>query len=126
MASIYYRLGEYQKSRMEVSKWLERYPQSPLKGEALFLLGRNYKALGDNPRAFYWWTGAIREFQDSPDRQGEINDRIVGLIKYSPIEDLNEMAKYATGETERGQRSGNGSGSIYARTNLGYRWAAIT
>jgi ABC-type branched-subunit amino acid transport system substrate-binding protein/outer membrane protein assembly factor BamD (BamD/ComL family) len=98
MASIYYRLGEYQKSRMEVSKWLERYPQSPLKGEALFLLGRNYKALGDNPRAFYWWTGAIREFQDSPDRQGEINDRIVGLIKYSPIEDLNEMAKYATGD----------------------------
>ena len=55
MASIHYRLGDYQKSKTEISKWLERYPRNSLKGEALVLLGRNYRALGDNPRAFYWW-----------------------------------------------------------------------
>jgi len=98
MASIHYRLGDYQKSKTEISKWLERYPRNALKGEAFVLLGRNYGALGDNPRAFYWWLRANREFIGSPERRAELNDRITGLIKHSPLADLKEMAKYATGD----------------------------
>ncbi len=98
MASIHYRLGDYQKSKTEISKWLERYPRNSLKGEALVLLGRNYRALGDNPRAFYWWLKANPEFIGSSERRAELNDRITGLIKHSPLADLKEMAKYATGD----------------------------
>ena len=97
IASIQYRLGEYERSKIEASEWLRRYPDNPLKGDVLFLMGKNCIALRDNPKAFYWLLKAGEESHASSDMQGDITDRIMGLIKNSPIKELNEMAKWAPG-----------------------------
>ncbi|UCF56791.1 MAG: penicillin-binding protein activator [Deltaproteobacteria bacterium] len=97
IASTYYRLGAYERSKDAASEWLERYPINPLKGEVLLLLGKSCRALGDNPKALYWWLKASEASHDSSELMSEVADRITGLIRNSPMEDLKEMADYAAG-----------------------------
>ncbi|MBU2499539.1 MAG: tetratricopeptide repeat protein, partial [Proteobacteria bacterium] len=97
IANIYYRLGDYQRSVNEALKWVDSYPQNPLKGEMLLLLGNDFLALKDKPRAFNWWLKATMEFMDSPERKDEIENRIVGLIESATLEDLTEMSNLGEG-----------------------------
>jgi len=98
--SIYYRLGDYNNSNIEAFDWLQRYSDNPLKGEVLFSLGRNFSALGDNPKAFMWWLRLMESDFNGyglPDRREDIDNRITGLIKRSRIEELELIAEYGAG-----------------------------
>ncbi|MGD2126031.1 MAG: penicillin-binding protein activator [Desulfobacteraceae bacterium] len=97
IAKIYYRLGDYEKSKTEALDWLGKYPEHSRLGESLLLLGKNYKALLDNPKALYWWLRASEAFYESPERQKEIEEIVVELIESTGIEGLEQMAGYATG-----------------------------
>ncbi|MFH1123708.1 MAG: penicillin-binding protein activator [Pseudomonadota bacterium] len=97
MAHILYRLGDFQSSRSEALRWVESYPQNPMRGEMLLLLGNDSLALKDKPQALQWWLGAAAEFGDTPDRKEEIERRIVGLIESATLEDLTEMSRPAEG-----------------------------
>ena len=65
IANTYYRLGAYEQSRDLAAEWLKRYPMNPIKGEVLLLLGKSFKALGYNLKAFYWWLKASEASKDS-------------------------------------------------------------
>ena len=95
IANTYYLTGDYRRSEIEASEWIRMYPENPLKGEVLFLMGKNFIGLSNYPQAFYWLLESYEEFPDSPTRQDEIDKRITGLIKRSRLEDLKEMAGYA-------------------------------
>jgi len=97
IASTYYLLGNYRETEIEASRWMERYPDNPMRGEVLFLLGKSFRALGNHPKAFYWWLEAAGAFPDSAIRRDEIAEQMIGLIKNTPIDELKEMAEYATG-----------------------------
>ncbi|MGD9074715.1 MAG: penicillin-binding protein activator, partial [Desulfobacteraceae bacterium] len=97
IANTYYRLGAYEKSRDLAAEWLKRYPMNPTKGGVLLLLGKSFKALGYNLKAFYWWLKASEASKDSPELMSEVVDRIIGLIKESPMEDLQAMTESAAG-----------------------------
>lgn len=93
----YYRLGDYQQSQIEASQWFEKYPFNPLRGDVFFLMGRNFRAMENFSKAFYWWLQAYRgPFELTVSRE-DIDERMLALIKTSPIQALNEMAPYATG-----------------------------
>lgn len=97
IVDVYYRLGDYDMSLVEASEWMESHPDSPLYGEALFLMGRNFRAKADNPQAFLYWinaAGFAYSGYEVPDRRDEIETRILGLIETSRIEELKAMAKY--------------------------------
>ncbi|MFH1349784.1 MAG: penicillin-binding protein activator [Pseudomonadota bacterium] len=96
VAVTYYHLKDYLKSNLEASEWLKRYPNHPLKGEILFLIGNNFRELGDKPKAFSWWIQSSEKFDDSSNRREEIVGRIMGLLEESRIGELEEMKKYAT------------------------------
>lgn len=100
IVDVYYRLGDYDMSLVEASEWIESYPDNPLYGEVLFLMGRNFRAKADNPQAFLYWINAAGfdyGGYDVPDRRDEIERRIIGLINTSRIEELKAMAGYAAG-----------------------------
>ncbi|MGD8986465.1 MAG: ABC transporter substrate-binding protein, partial [Desulfobacteraceae bacterium] len=97
IANTYYRLGAYEQSRDLAADWLQRYPMNPIKGEVLLLLGKSFKALGYNLKAFYWWLKASEAAKDSPELMSDVVDRIIGLIKDSPMEDLQAMIEPAAG-----------------------------
>jgi len=97
IANTYYRLGAYEQSRDLAEEWLQRYPMNPIKGEVLLLLGKSFKALGYNRKAFYWWLKASEASKDSPEVLSDVVDRIIGLIKDSPMEDLQAMTESAAG-----------------------------
>jgi branched-chain amino acid transport system substrate-binding protein len=97
IANTYYRLGDYEQSRNLAEEWLKRYPTNPIKGEVLLLLGKSFKALGYNLKAFYWLLKASEAAKDSPELMSDVVDRIIGFIKESPMEDLQAMAESAAG-----------------------------
>jgi branched-chain amino acid transport system substrate-binding protein len=97
MASLYYRLGDYERSRLSALEWIRKYPGHTLLNDTLLLLGQNHIALHDKPKAFYWWRVAFDGLQESPGRQGPVEERIIGLIETSGLEELEEMASYAEG-----------------------------
>jgi branched-chain amino acid transport system substrate-binding protein len=93
----YYRAGDYQQSQIEAAKWIDKYPFDPLRGDVYFLMGRNYRAMENFSQAFYWWLLAYNGSFDLSVPKDEIDQRILELIKRSPIYALHEMASYATG-----------------------------
>ncbi len=97
IANTYYRLGAYEQSRNLAEEWLKRYPTNPIKGEVLLLLGKNFKALGYNLKAFYWFLKASEASKDYPELMSEVVDRIIGLLRESPVEDLQAMTESAAG-----------------------------
>jgi len=97
IADTHYRLGSYEQSRDLALEWIESYPTHPSKGDVLLLLGKCSRALGDNPKAFYWWLKASEAYKEAPRRLSVATDRIIGLIKDSSIEDLEKMAEQGAG-----------------------------
>jgi ABC-type branched-subunit amino acid transport system substrate-binding protein/outer membrane protein assembly factor BamD (BamD/ComL family) len=97
IAQTYYRLGDYERSNEVATEWLKRYPGHPLKGEMLFVKGRNYKALGEISEAFQVWLQATDALRDFPDRRASLVERINGLIESSTLDELRQMARDAAG-----------------------------
>ncbi|MBN1849377.1 MAG: penicillin-binding protein activator [Deltaproteobacteria bacterium] len=100
MAMTYYRMGDYSQSNKKAMDWLMTYPNDPLRGEVLFLVGRNHNALGDIPQAFFWWLTASQENDIGygiPDRRDDIHERITGLIQRATIKELEYMTIWDTG-----------------------------
>jgi ABC-type branched-subunit amino acid transport system substrate-binding protein/TolA-binding protein len=95
VADTTYLLGDYERSKDAALDWLKRYPTHSLRGKALQLVGNDFRALRDYPQAFTWWLKASEAFVDSPEMTSEISLEIKGLIKASPMEDLEEMSQYA-------------------------------
>ena len=93
----YYRAGDYQQSQIEAAKWIDQYPFDPLRGDVYFLMGRNYRAMENYSQAFYWWLLAYNGSFDLSVSRDEIDQRVLELIKRSPVYALNEMGSYATG-----------------------------
>ncbi len=95
IANCLYLLGQYQRSKNKALKWIEQYPQHLLKADIQVLLGNDYYALGDKPKAFFWWLKAKEENLVDIQKQGELNEKLDGLIKTSNIEELEQLAGYA-------------------------------
>jgi branched-chain amino acid transport system substrate-binding protein len=95
MAYLYYRLGDYERSRLSAIEWMGKYPDHPQLADTLILLGQNFIALHDRPKAFYWWRMAFDILRESPERQQRVEDRMIGLIESGELEELVEMAGYA-------------------------------
>ena len=93
-ASLYF-LGEYRRSTDEALKWLEKYPSHPLRGDVLRLLGNNSKAMGDDPRAFFWWLMAKEECRDDRQKEAELNEKLEELIEGIDIDEIERLAGYA-------------------------------
>ena len=92
----YYRLGDYQQSQIEATQWIDKYPFNPIRGDVFFMMGRNFRAMENFSKAFYWWLLAYNGSFDLMVTRDEINERILALIKKSPVHELKEMAAYAT------------------------------
>lgn len=85
-------IHEYDLSRDETVKWLEKYPRHSLKREVLLLAGENFKALGDNPRAFVFWLKAGEECADDLSCLEKIREKRAALIKEGRIEAFEGLA----------------------------------
>ncbi len=94
IAMIHYRLERYGPSKATALEWLTNYSDHPLRGEIFGLLAKNARALGDDPRAFYWWIKADEELKDKGAEKEEIVERIIGLIQTASPNALREMASY--------------------------------
>ncbi len=94
----YYRFGDYQQSQIEAVQWIDKYPFNPLRGDVFFMAGRNFRAMENSPKAFYWWLLAYNGSFDLSVTRDEIDERISALIKTSTVHELKEMAPYATGQ----------------------------
>jgi branched-chain amino acid transport system substrate-binding protein len=94
--NAYYRAGDYQQSQIEAAKWIDKYPFDPLRGDVYFLMGRNYRAMENYSKAFYWWLLAYNGSFDLSVARDDLDQRILELIERSPVYALNEMASYAT------------------------------
>ena len=88
---------EYRLSRDEALKWLEKYPDHPLRGDICLLLGDNCRAIGDNAWAFKWWLKAEEELRHNIMKRGEIDDKLVELIKDSDFNELEQLEEFAAG-----------------------------
>ena len=98
LANTYYRLGDYQQSRKVAEEWLVQYPGYPIKGEVLFLLGKDLSALGDAPGAFQRWLQASESgwgIYDASTMRKDIRERILGLINTASLQDLKAMEPLA-------------------------------
>jgi branched-chain amino acid transport system substrate-binding protein len=88
-------LDEYDLSKDETLKWLEKYPRHSLKREVLLLTGENFKALGDNPRAFVYWLKAGEECEDDLKCLEKIRVKRAALIEEGKIEAFEALGGYA-------------------------------
>ena len=84
IASAYKHLGKHSRSKDDARKWLKKYPRHSLKGEVLILLGENFKALGDNPRAFAYWLKWKNECPGDLKRQAYLEEKMEYLFYYPP------------------------------------------
>jgi branched-chain amino acid transport system substrate-binding protein len=98
-----YDSGEYLQSKDEAVKWLGSYPDDPLKGEVLQILGNNFSALGDIPEAFQCWLNARKAYPDDIKKQTMFDKKLEELIETGSVEDLERFAEYAV-ETEYAPR----------------------
>jgi len=95
IARAFYFLEDYGRSRDEALKWLKKYPRHSVKRKVLLLTGEDFKALGDNPRAFVFWLKAEDECADDLKCREEIREKRAELIKESEIEVFKGLAGYA-------------------------------
>jgi branched-chain amino acid transport system substrate-binding protein len=95
IAESLYFMGEYRRSADASLEWLEKYPGHALRADVLILLGRNSKALGDNPRAFFWWLMAKEECQDDVKKQAELNEKLEAIMEGIDINEIEQLAGYA-------------------------------
>ena len=99
IARIHSLAGEFEASNTACMEWLGLYPDNSLKGDIMFLLGSNYNSLGNSPAALFWWL----KVAESPSWQNgawytheEVDDGIIHLIENGQLEELKEMAQFAS------------------------------
>jgi len=92
-----YLLKEYDRSKGEALKWLERYPRDTLRSDVMDIIGRDFEALDDNPRAFVWWVKAKEECREGSQRQAEITKRLEALAEEI---DISEIERLETSDLE--------------------------
>ena len=90
-------LGQYERSSREALKWMKRYPRHPDKKDMMLLLGEDFESLKNKPQAFYWFLEAKKESLDDPQKEEELNERLVYLINTCGIEDIPLLEVYAAG-----------------------------
>ena len=97
IANINSRIGEHRRSANEALKWLDRYPDHPLKRNVLMLLGDDFNALGNEVEAFHWWLRAKALWSDDPRQVAEIDKKLDELISSSGLVLLDRFAGDAAG-----------------------------
>jgi len=97
IADICSRVGEHRRSASEALKWLDSYPNHPLKKDILVLLGEDFDALGDKAEAFHWWLKAKVSWSDDPQQVARIDQKLNELISSSGPVLLDQFARDAAG-----------------------------
>ena len=97
IANILSRIGEHRRSVTQALRWLDRYPDHPLKKDILLLLGENFDILGDKAEAFNWWLKAKSAWSDDPERVSQLDERLNDLISTSGPKLLDQFARDAAG-----------------------------
>jgi ABC-type branched-subunit amino acid transport system substrate-binding protein/outer membrane protein assembly factor BamD (BamD/ComL family) len=93
---IYYRTANYEAASAAGQEWIRFYPDHPLRAEVCFLLGKSYRALKDEVKAFQWWLKAsdlIAKGYGDVVRQKEIDEAIQGMIQGAGLEILQGLEK---------------------------------
>jgi ABC-type branched-subunit amino acid transport system substrate-binding protein/outer membrane protein assembly factor BamD (BamD/ComL family) len=96
IADMYYRLGDYSRTRTEALGWLDRYPDSPLKGDVLYLLGKTFKCLGNMEEAFYWWVKASGKGNELSVGRDALNSEVMALMDQCTVEELEKMVQHGS------------------------------
>lgn len=99
ITQILSRMGGYQLSLEKARKWLETYPDHPLKGDVFLVMGDNYNALGDRVRAFRWWLRAEQALSDDPRKQAVLHEKLTRFISESGLDLLERFRADAAGTT---------------------------
>ena len=97
VALTLYGMGRYEACRASALEWLQLYPDHPLRGEALELLGDSAMALEDRPEAFQWWLEAREAWIGDLQRESELDEKLVGFIRDSPLEALEAVTPLVEG-----------------------------
>jgi len=97
IADILSRIGEHKRSAAQALKWIDRYPDYPLKKNVLILLGDNLTALGDTVEAFRWWLKAKESWSDDPQKTAQLDEKLNELISSSGLKSLTRFADEAEG-----------------------------
>ena len=97
IANILFRIGEHRRSATEALKWLDRYPNHPLKKDILILLGDDYDVLGDKVEAFHWRLSAKASWQDDPEKVARFDEKLNAMISDSGLKSLDQFSRYAAG-----------------------------
>ena len=95
IASVHKYLGKYALSRDDAYKWLKKYPRHPLRGDVLILLGENFKALGDGPRAFAYWLKGKDECPGDLKRLAYLEKKMEDLLMASDLEAFQGISGYS-------------------------------
>jgi ABC-type branched-subunit amino acid transport system substrate-binding protein len=101
MADIYFRLNKFNESNLTAIEWLKLYPEHPLIGVIFFIIGRNFKAMGNIPNSFQWWVRAEEsesEKYDPGDDGKDIRFKINGLIDGASTDELIRMTGFSKGK----------------------------
>lgn len=96
MIEIYYRTANYEAASAAGQEWVRYYPDHALRAEVCFLLGKAYRALGDETKAFQWWLKSselIAKGRGDITRQKEVDEGIQGLIQGANLELLQSLEK---------------------------------
>ncbi|MCP4665954.1 MAG: ABC transporter substrate-binding protein [Deltaproteobacteria bacterium] len=114
VASQFHHLGNFALSMDAATQWLVQYPQHPLRGEVMMLVGDNHMAMGDRVEAFTWWlkaekasvghmvknaggTANLEKLSDALRRQALLSEKMEDLIGRSGTEDLEQYTRHAVG-----------------------------
>jgi len=74
------QLGKYQDSAGNAIHWLNRYQNHFLKKDVLVLLGDDFCNIGEAEAAFFCWVEAKRIWEEDPERETALDEKLKTLI----------------------------------------------
>ena len=109
-----HQLGNFLLSMDAATQWLVQYPQHPLRGDVMMLVGDNHRAMGDKLEALKWWIKAekvsfgrmerhievkagLEKLGGDLRKQALLNEKLEKLIGTSGTEDLEQFTRHAVG-----------------------------
>jgi branched-chain amino acid transport system substrate-binding protein len=98
-AGVLHRLGRHEESRDELLRWLSRFRDNPLAGQALLILGKAFGELGDETNAFTSFVRASRVVHVEDPMQQELDGYVTDLLKKAETASLQSMAEAAPAGT---------------------------
>ncbi|RPI75645.1 MAG: outer membrane protein assembly factor BamD [Desulfobacteraceae bacterium] len=96
----YYRTAHYEAASAAGQEWVRYYPDHALRAEVCFLIGKSFRALGDEAKAFQWWLKSselIAKGRGDITRQKEVDEGIQGLIQGANLDLLQSLEKAGAG-----------------------------